>query len=172
MSDEDVQALVAYLRAQPATGAPMPKMRFNLFGAIFTDFIDFRTAQPPVASVSSPQPGTPEYGQYMVNVIGCCDCHGAELQGRIDTGQPGPPAGPNLTAIIPHWSEEQFMTYFTTGTLPSGGQTPMLTLPSGFTEPRMPWPMVRAAATDAELRDIYTYLHGLSPMAMPAQSGE
>ncbi|MEZ4860332.1 MAG: hypothetical protein R3C14_03465 [Caldilineaceae bacterium] len=57
------------------------------------------------------------------------------------------------------------MTYFNTGTLPGGGQTPMLTLPSGFTEPRMPWPMVRAATTDDELRDMYTYLHGLPLVA-------
>ena len=169
MSDEDVLALVAYLRAQPVTGGPTPKTQLNLFGAIFTDFIDFRTAQPPVADVSSPQPGTPEYGKYMVDIIGCRDCHGAQLQGRVDNGQPGPPAGPNLTAIIPNWSEAQFMTYFNTGTLPGGGQTPMLMLPSGFTEPRMPWPMVRAATTDDELKDIYTYLHGLALVATPAQ---
>ncbi|MEZ4860334.1 MAG: cytochrome c [Caldilineaceae bacterium] len=108
MSDEDVQALVAYLRAQPAIGAPTPETRFNLFGALFTDMIDFRVAQPPVASVPMPQAGTPEEGKYLVDIIGCRDCHGAELQGRIDNGQPGPPAGPNLTAIIPNWSEGNY----------------------------------------------------------------
>lgn len=169
MSDDDVQALVAYLRAQPATGEPTPNTRFNLFGAIFTNLADFRTGQSPVANVPSPQAGTPEYGKYMVDIIGCRDCHGAQLQGRVDNGQPGPPAGPNLTAIIPQWSEAQFMTYFNTGALPGGGQTPLLTLPSGFTEPRMPWPMVRAVTTDDELKDIYTYLHGLPLVAMPAQ---
>ena len=61
------------------------------------------------------------------------------------------------------------MTYFNTGTLPGGGQTPMLTLPSGFTEPRMPWPVVRAATTDAELRDMYAYLHSLPLETTPAQ---
>ena len=169
MSDVDVQALVAYLRAQPASGAPTPKTRLNFFGAIFTNLIDFRTAQPPVASIPLPQAGTPDYGKYMVKIIGCSDCHGPQLQGRIDNGQPGPPAGPNLTAVIPQWSEEQFMTYFNTGTLPGGGQTPMLTLPSGFTEPRMPWPVVRAATTDAELRDMYAYLHSLPLETTPAQ---
>ncbi|MEZ4709348.1 MAG: cytochrome c [Caldilineaceae bacterium] len=164
ISDDDVQALVAYLRAQPAAGEPTPETHFNLFGALFTDMIDFRAAQPPVGSVPMPQAGTPEYGKYMVDIIGCRDCHGDQLQGRVENGQPGPPAGPNLTAIIPNWSEEQFMTYFSTGTLPGGGQTPVLTLPSGFSEPRMPWPTVRAATTDDELRDIYTYLHGLSPV--------
>lgn len=169
MSDEDVQALVAYLRAQPAAGEATPDRHINLFGAIFTNLVDFRTAQPPVASVSAVQAGTPEYGKYMVDIIGCRDCHGAQLQGRIDNGQPGPPAGPNLTAIIPQWSEEQFMTYFNTGTLPGGGKTPMLTLPSGFTEPHMPWPMVRAATTDDELKDMYAYLHRLPLVASPIQ---
>ncbi len=41
---------------------------------------------------------------------------------------------------------------------------PILTLPSGFTEPRMPWPMVRAVTTDEELKAIYMYLHSLTPV--------
>ncbi len=45
----------------------------------------------------------------------------------------------------------------------------MLTLASGFTEPRMPWPMVRAATTDDELEAIYAYLHGLPPVDGPGR---
>ena len=89
MSDDDVYALVAYLRSQPATGAPTPN--------------------------------------------------------------------------------NQFMTFFNTGTLPGGTQVPMLTLASGFSEPRMPWPMVRAVTTDDELKDMYGYLHSLSAVASPVR---
>src|SRR5258708_3919349 len=35
LSDDDVQALVAYLRSQPATGGPTPTNQFNVLGAIF-----------------------------------------------------------------------------------------------------------------------------------------
>ena len=161
LSDEDVQAVVAYLRAQPSVGAPTPTNGFNVLGAIFTNLVDFRVAQPAVANVVAPPPGTPEYGKYMVDIIGCRDCHGAQLQGKIDDGAPGPPPGPNLTAMIPHWTEEQFMTFFNTGTLPGGGTVPLLTLPSGYSEPKMPWPTVRAVASDDDLKDMYAYLHNL-----------
>ena len=104
----------------------------------------------------------------MVDILGCRDCHGDQLQGKVDNGQPGPPSGPNLTRIIPQWTEAQFMTFFNTGTLPDGAPVPTLTLSSGFSEPRMPWPTVRAAATDDELQAMYAYLHSLSPLDGPA----
>jgi hypothetical protein len=80
----------------------------------------------------------------------------------------GPPAGPNLTKMIPHWTEEQFMTFFNTGRLPGGAKVPMIPLASGFTEPRMPLTMVRAATTDDELKATYSYLHNLPPIEDPA----
>ncbi len=169
LSDDDVQAVVAYLRSQPGTGGPTPSNQFNVLGAVFMNLSDFRTAQQPAGSVTAPQAGTPEYGKYMVDIIGCPDCHGAQLQGRIENGQPGPPAGPNLTLIVPKWTEEQFMTFFNTGTLPGGGKVPILTLPSGFSEPRMPWSGVRAATTDDELKVMYAYLHSLAPVESPAR---
>lgn len=161
MSDEDVQALVAYLRSQPATGEPMPETQFSVIGAIFMNLSDFRTVQQPTGVVTAPQAGTPEYGKYLVDIHGCADCHGAQLQGKPDTGQPGPPPGPNLTQIVPQWTEEQFMNFFNTGTLPDGKKVPMVTMKSGYSEPKMPWTLVRASTTDAELRDMYYYLHSL-----------
>lgn len=169
MSDEDVQALVAYLRSQPPMGAPSPENRLNVLGAIFVNLFDFRTAQTPVGHVTAPQMDTPEYGKYLVDVIGCRDCHGSQLEGKIDNGQPGPPPGPNLTQIVPQWTEEDFMIFFNTGTLPDGGQVPTLTLNSGFSEPEMPWPMVRAVTTDDELKAMFTYLHNLPPVPGPTQ---
>lgn len=168
-SDEDVQALVAFLRSQPATGVPTPKNSFNVLGAIFTNLVDFRTAQQPVGQVTAPQAGTVEYGKYLVDIIGCRSCHGSELQGRVENGQPGPPAGPNLTRIIPQWTEEEFMVFFNTGTMPGGGKVPTLTLSSGFSEPRMNWPMVRAVTTDDELKAMYAYLHGLPVKNTPSK---
>ena len=161
LSDDDVQALVAYLRSQPAAGTRSPDNHFNLFGALFLNLFDFRTAQQPIGSVTSPQPGTPEYGKYLVSVIECQSCHGDKLQGKVDTGTPGPPPGPNLTRIIPSWTEAQFMTFFNTGQLPDGSTVPTVTLPSGYSSPRMPWSMVRAAASDDDLRAMYAYLHSL-----------
>ena len=61
------------------------------------------------------------------------------------------------------------MNFFNTGTLPGGGQIPILTLKSGFSEPRMPWTMVRAATTDDELKAMYAYLHSLPVVESPTQ---
>jgi len=169
MSDEDVQALVAYLRSQPAQGEPMPETHFNVLGAIFMVLSDFRVAQPAAGHVTAPPADTPEYGEYLVNVIGCRDCHGSQLEGKAPSNQPGPPPGPNLTQIVPQWTEEEFMTFFNTGTLPGGETVPVITLKSGFSEPEMPWPAVRAATTDAELKAMYDYLHGLAPVNGPSQ---
>ena len=119
--------------------------------------------------MAEPAPGTIEYGEYMVDILGCRECHGEQLEGKVDNGQPGPPPGPNLTLIVPQWTEEQFMTFFNTGTRPGGSPVPLETLPSGFSEPRMPWPEFRAATTDDDLHDIYSYLHTLSPIVVKAQ---
>jgi mono/diheme cytochrome c family protein len=169
LSDDDVQAVVAYLRSQPATGKPTPINKFTLLGVIFIDLFDLQTVQSPVGSVTAPQPGTPEYGKYMVDIIGCRFCHGDQLQGKLDKGQPGPPRGPNLTLIVPQWTEEQFMIFFNTGQLPGGKTVPIVTLPSGLSEPKMPWPTVRATATDEELKVMYLYLHNLPPVESPTK---
>lgn len=158
MSDEDAQALVAYLRSQPATGTASPATQFNTLGALFINLADFRTAQQPVGSVPSPTVGTADDGKYMVDIIGCRSCHGEQLQGRSPNDQAGPPPGPNLTTVIPQWSEDEFLTFFNSGKLPSGSSV----------GEEMPWQSVRAATTDAELKDMYTYLHGLSVVQGPA----
>jgi hypothetical protein len=38
------------------------------------------------------------------------------------------------------------------------------TLNSGFSEPRMPWPVVRAVTSDDDLKAMYNYLHNLPPV--------
>jgi len=159
MSDEDVQALVAYLRSQPATGEASPTNKLNLVGALFINLADFRTVQQPVGSVAMPAVGGQDYGKYMVDILSCRACHGDQLQGRDPSDQGGPPPGPNLTTVVPQWSEEEFMTFFNTGKLPSGASV----------SEAMPWQDVRAETTDAELHDIYTYIHSLPLVEGPAK---
>lgn len=162
MSDDDVQALVAYLRSQPAVGSPTPDNQFNLIAALFVNLVPIQTAQKPVGHVTAPQPGTSEYGNYLVGVLGCRGCHGQQLQGRGSTPS-GPPA-PNLTQMVPHWTEEQFMTFFNTGQRPDGSMVPIVTLPDGIKEPSMPWMIFRASTSDEDLKEIYTYIHNLPPI--------
>ena len=160
MSDDDVQALVAYLRLQPAAGEVSPPTRLNLLGSLFMNLGDFRTAQEPVGHVTAPLAGvTADYGKYLVDIIGCRSCHGDQLQGRSPDDQNGPPPGPNITKVIPQWSEEQFITFFRSGQIPSGATIGEL----------MPWKDVSAFASDDDLKAMYAYLHSLPPVEGPAK---
>ena len=83
LSDADVQALVAYLRSQPAVDNPQPARNLNVLAALFLGAGMFPpSAQAPVGSVTAPPAGaTAEYGEYLVPIGGCADCHGVKLDG-------------------------------------------------------------------------------------------
>jgi mono/diheme cytochrome c family protein len=91
-----------------------------------------------------------------VSIASCRTCHGEHLAGRVSKG-PGPPAGPNLTMIVPSWTAEQFAQTIRTGIDPNKH-----TLTA-----EMPWKPISKFANDDDLAAIYAYLHGLSPLPGP-----
>ncbi len=153
LSDADVEAIVAYLRSQPAVDRATPANNLNVFGAALVGAGALPTsAQPPVVEPSVMPAGvTPEYGQYLVDVIGCRTCHGADLAGG-QAGGPNPD-GPNLTKLVPTWTEAGFIQTLRTGVDPTG--YPLNSL--------MPWKSFGGFADD-DLKAIYAYLHGLTPI--------
>jgi mono/diheme cytochrome c family protein len=150
LSDTDVQAIVAALRAQPATSTASPPTKLNVLGALFIGAGLFpTTAQEPITTaVVAPAEGTSaDYGQYLVSFLGCRLCHGENLTG----GTPGkkfPPAGPDLPHIVSRWSEEGFVRTFRTGVDP---------VQHTLTE-AMPWKMYSGFASDDDLKAIHAYL--------------
>jgi mono/diheme cytochrome c family protein/uncharacterized membrane protein len=153
LSDADVQAIVAYLRAQPATGQNTPATKLNVLGAAFVGAgLAPTAAQVPITQpvVAPPEGTSAEYGKYLVSVLTCQACHAENLAGRKVRG-PGPPSGPNLTAIVPNWSADSFIRTFRTGVDPANHTL----------SKEMPWKEVAAFASDADLTAMYTYLHGL-----------
>ncbi len=153
MSDADVEAVVAYLRSQPAIEPDTPPNRLNLLGVAFTLMAPLASVQPAITEpVTAPPAGpTADYGRYLTSFAGCTDCHGEKLEGGVAGG--GPPPGPDLTKIVPTWTEEQFMTFFRTGVDPSG---------EGVSE-EMPWQEYDKFASDDDLKAMFAYLHGLPP---------
>lgn len=152
LSDDDVQALVAFLRSQPPTASPTPPTRINLMGALIVTLSGgaILSAQPPLAGpVTAPPPGpTAAYGQYLATSVGgCTECHGPNLAGRTGGGN-GPPGGPALTALARRWSEAEFVQAIRTGKRPDG---------SALGE-EMPWQQISALASDDDLRALYAYL--------------
>jgi mono/diheme cytochrome c family protein len=155
LSDDDVQALVAYLRTQPPVERQTPENRMNLLGTALVGAGVFpTTAQPPSAAPIANPPGgvVPERGKYLVDIAGCRSCHGADLAGGDPQGFT--PVGPHLPAIAAAWSAEDFVKTIRTGIDPAGHAIDPL---------NMPWRELSAAYSDEELRAIYVYLRTLSP---------
>jgi len=159
LSDADVQALVAYLRTQPAVERQTPETQPSLLGAILVGAGLFR-AQPPItAPMVAPSAGSsPEYGQYLVRISRCAGCHGDNLQGGDPDGFA--PAGPNLLAIVSQWDSEEFVKTMQTGVDPFGNTINAET---------MPWQDYSAAFTVEELEAMYEYIRSLTPSAEASQ---
>lgn len=159
LSDADAKAIVGYLRAQPAVPHATPPRSVSLLGTLLVGAGMFPTAlQPPLAGpVAAPAAGaTPAYGAYLVEISGCRTCHGEDLGGGKARQFGGPPVGPNLTQIVPRWTETQFVQTIRTGRDPNGYE---------LRPDMMPWKELSAAFTDDELRAIYADIHSLAPVS-------
>ena len=155
MSDEDLGAVIAYLRTLPPANNELEPRNFappayvllgsGLVGDLPAAAID-QTAQHPATVAHGV---TAEYGQYLVTLATCADCHGPNLTGA--SGGPGPGA-PNISPSgeVGQWTQEQFINTIRTGITPSGRQ---------LTED-MPWKQF-GTMVDEDLQAIYTYLHTL-----------
>ena len=76
LSDEDLTAVISYLRSRPAVAHQVPAHDFNFLGRAVKAFL-LRPEGPsgPVAASLPPAP-TAEYGRYLANsVANCAGCH-------------------------------------------------------------------------------------------------
>jgi mono/diheme cytochrome c family protein len=161
LSDKDLGDLIAYVRSVPAVEreTPEPHTRFTFMGGVmygaglFGHLLRADTIQKMGEVAPAPQTGiTPAYGEYLVTVNGCRDCHGKQLAGG-KPGNPSSPLSPNLTpgGELRAWSEADFIKTLRTGVTPSGTQ-----LPNEF----MPW-KYKGQMSDNELKAIWAYLQSL-----------
>lgn len=156
LSDADVEAIVAYLRTQPAVAPNTPPTRLNVLVAFFVGLgLAPTSAQPPIMRpvIAPPESDTTAHGKYLVSILGCQGCHGENLTGG-EGGGPGSPPAPNLRVILAKWAVGDFVRTLRTGVDPYGR-----TLAEG-----MPSKAISAFASDADLTAMYVYLHGLPPM--------
>jgi mono/diheme cytochrome c family protein len=159
LSDADTAAIIAYLQNLPAVDHELPARAISLPGTIIFGTLDFANLpfslidHPSVGSNQTVQDVDAAYGEYLVTIGVCSDCHGANLAGRSpDDNQPGPPAGPSLSSSgnVGNWSLQEFMTVMQAGQTPDGRQL----------SEEMPW-MYYAGMTGDELEAIYMYLRQL-----------
>jgi mono/diheme cytochrome c family protein len=171
ISDEDIVALLSFLRSQDPVYNPVPDNEMSFMGKAVKAFLirpigPERT--PPVAS--PPEEATIERGEYLVNRIAqCAQCHsqrnltdfsftGPRLAGGPELLEPWAPhlifVPPNLTpdvqtGHIVEWSEAEFVERFEAGIL-------ILASP-------MPWEAY-ARMSETDMRAIYRYLMSLDPV--------
>jgi mono/diheme cytochrome c family protein len=148
LSDEDIRALVADIRSQPAAGQPTvnPPDQLNLLGVIMLGAGMLPGGKPVFTSVitAPPKGPTEQYGEYILSYQDCRECHGANLTGGVE-GQLGP-IGPDLN-LVKEWKLEEFIATMRTGTDPGGHEL----------SKQMPWRPI-GKMDDEELGAVYEYL--------------
>jgi mono/diheme cytochrome c family protein len=170
-SDEDLTAIVSFIRSMPPVKRKLPEPTFNLLGKGLHAFVLKPVGPTGTPPKSVKQDTTAEYGKYLVNSIGNCrGCHtprdmltgaytGPDFSGGVvfegEPGMKGKFITPNLTpdkgtGLIAEWSEKTFVDRFRRGRYYEGSP--------------MPWESF-SRMTDNDLKAIYRYLQTVKPIS-------
>jgi len=148
LSDEDIHAVIAYIRSLPAAGKATEDLpdHLNLLGIAMLGAGMLPMGNPIFIGPISAPPASPtsQYGEYILSYQDCRVCHGVKLTGGVP-GQFGP-IGPGLS-LVRGWKLEEFIATMRTGIDPNGHEI----------SKEMPWQPI-GRMSDAELRAVYEYL--------------
>ena len=179
MSEEDVRAIVAYLRELPALDNPdIPAQKVK-----FPMNLIFKTLPHDANPVPRPQPAdTIEYGKYLSQMAGCEFCHTPQEKGKPMPGMafagglefPVPSGGVVRTANITpdektgigEWSKEMFFARFRAFSDSSGRH---LKVPPNTFNTVMPWTLY-SEMKEEDLGAIYQYLRTVAPVQNAVQT--
>lgn len=156
LADEDLAAIIAYIKQLPAVDREMPRVRFGPIGRALLSAGKLNILVAPKTPNHvpvTPVPGGPtaQYGEYITRVTGCKGCHGNGLSGGRVAGPPNLPPASNLTPKgIGHWTEADFVRAMREGKRPDG---------SAINE-FMPWKAF-GRMSDDELRALWLYLQSV-----------
>jgi mono/diheme cytochrome c family protein len=160
-SDEDLRAIISYLRAQKPVKNEVPENKLTVLGKVIKAFM----IKPVGPSGEVPKSVTPDttalYGKYLaVSVAECNGCHTKRNLAGEFTGEPFGGGNeidgfltPNLTpdpgGRIYSWTKQNFIDRFRMGKL--------------IPKSPMPWNSFKRM-NDDELTAIYNYLKSLKPV--------
>ncbi len=154
ISNQELGALICFLKAQPPVDKEHPKHELKLLGRILTfldelpmfpaERIDHNATYPETVALTSDA----KSGEYLAT--SCKGCHANNLQGAPAHSPEEPPI-PNITSSgnLGKWTEAGFVELFHTGKTPDGKILSKFMPVKDFTH------------TDNELKAIYAYLHSL-----------
>ena len=129
LSDEDLAAIIAYLKSVPPVDHTVKPRHFTPLARVL--LAAGVLGQLPAESVShdvhvtAPAAGpTAEYGEYLVNTNDCHICHGPNLNGGPFPDPTIKKISPNLTpgGELAFWTEERIYQHMRTGTTPGGNE--------------------------------------------------
>lgn len=160
MTDEDLTAVISYLRSLKPVKNAIPDHEYNVIGNVIKAFMIKSSGPSGNVPRSIPRNTTAAYGKHLVmSIANCNECHtkrdgvgayvGEPLAGGTVFEEPGKPTlvSPNLTpdssSRIFGWSQEDFIKRFRIGKV----------IPYSH----MPWELY-GRMTDDELKAIYKYL--------------
>jgi mono/diheme cytochrome c family protein len=156
LTDEDLAAMVGYLRSFPPVNREHPDPRVGPVPRLLYLTGKFPLLPVEITRHDAPRaprkPGvTVEYGEYLATIGGCRSCHGQRLAGDAN------PDAPDITVgRLASWKEGDFFRALREGKRPDG---------SALDPGKMPW--VRSGLmTDDETRAVWTYMRSL-PAARP-----
>jgi len=171
LSDDDVQSLVAYLNTLPPVPNPLPRTNLQ-----FPVSLMIKSAPQPVASVAPVESSNRlKYGEYLVTIAGCVDCHTQQDKGQLAPGKlfaggrefrlptatvVSANISPDSETGIGRWSEQQFIDKFYQYREYVEKGSPQVG-PEGVT--LMPW-LGLCQLSREELGAIYTYLMSQQPV--------
>jgi mono/diheme cytochrome c family protein len=152
LSDDDIQAVIAYIRSVPAAGqnAVNPPDHLNPLGLVLLGAGILPSGKPILTGTiaAPPKASTMRYGEYILSYQDCRECHGANLAGGVP-GQLGP-IGPGLS-LVKEWKLNEFIATMRSGIDPAGHAIGK----------EMPWQPI-GKMDDEELAAVYQYLIHLS----------
>lgn len=172
LSDEDLTAIISFLRAQPSVSHKVEPHDIGFMAKAIFAFGLIKAEGPKSSPPKEIERDTTiAYGKYLASHVAVCrSCHteydmntgehiGVEFAGKglfptNDLSKGYAFIAPNLTphpetGIMAHWSEETFLTRFKAGPV--------------YKESPMPWAMM-ARMDDVELKAIYRFLQSLDPV--------
>jgi cytochrome c553 len=162
MADEDVAAIVAYVRSVPAVDRESERSTVGPMGrALYVagqlPLFESELIEHENIVRSRPAPGASvEYGRYLAQIGGCTGCHGPTLSGGKIPGTPPDfkPAANLTPSGIGHYTEGDFFRALREGRRPDGSEI----------DPFMPVSATKLM-TDDDTRAIWMYLQTVPPKA-------
>lgn len=169
MSDQDIAAIISFLRSTQPVRHEVPSRNLNMLGKIVSRFV-LAPATPDNISKTVQPDTTAAYGNYLASsVAGCISCHtkrnpmtgafeGAPFSGGYEMdGDSVTFITPNLTphpgtGRIYEWSEDAFVSRLKSGSSVPGSP--------------MPWKSFMAFSDD-DLKAIYKFLQTVKPVNNP-----